>query len=106
MTEFQYPATAFFVAASIYIIALLRKRQWSPEVVDALTAVVLFCCYTVGQLADGVLGWQRPPASFWIGLITCYGAQQGAYKFGFKKTAVIKRLEAFRNGDQNDGTTR
>lgn len=83
-------ATTFMMAAATaggaWLVALLRKRNWSDDWVRLVVVLVSAACFLAGYLMDGKLFVIPMPSEFWTGLLATFGGQQIGY-FAWKKVA-------------------
>lgn len=72
-------------AVSPWLVALLRRHNWSDDTIQIVAVVVSAACFVLGQLADGALHWPLS-SDFLIGLAAAFGLQQAGY-MGYKRVA-------------------
>jgi peptidoglycan/LPS O-acetylase OafA/YrhL len=86
-------ATTFILAIiSPLAVALVRRCSWPKELVELAAALIVVALVVAGTALDGTLTWPLDGA-FWLTLAAAFGAQQAAYKFGWRNTAVAETLE-------------
>jgi hypothetical protein len=85
--------TAFFVALSVPLVALIRNCDWPDQVVFLLALITVAACYTVGQWFDQRLRWPLDPA-FLTGLLTAFGGQQVIFQ-SLKGSKFLDTLASF-----------
>lgn len=80
-------------ALSPWLVALLRKHNWSDDTIQIAAVIVSAACFIFGQLADGALHWPLS-SDFLIGLAAAFGLQQAGYQ-GYKRVApnVLSKVE-------------
>lgn len=89
MTASQF-MLLFAGIASPWLVALLRKHNWSSDLVVLVAGLVSLLCFLAGQLMDGALTWP-PSQEFWLGLAAAFGLQQSGY-YVTKKVAPAALL--------------
>jgi hypothetical protein len=65
---------------STFLIAVIRRRNWSSDLTTILSAAVILIFYVLASWLDGTLLWPLT-GQFLTGLLAAYGTQQGAYNF-------------------------
>lgn len=90
-------ATAFMMTfaavASPWLVALLRKRHWSDDVLQLVAVAVSFACFLLGQFADGALHWPLSE-TFWYGLAGAFGLNQAGYQIAKRVApATLEKVE-------------
>jgi hypothetical protein len=77
MTSTQF-MLGFSALVGPWLVALMRRHNWSEDLVTVTAVLVSFACFIFGQFADGVLTWPLS-GTFWLGLAGAYGLNQGGY---------------------------
>ena len=89
--------TFMLLAAGVvgpWLVAFLRKHNWSDELVVVVAAVVSLVCFLFGQFADGVLMWP-PSQDFWLGLAAAFGLNQAGYRVAKRAVpAAMAKVES------------
>ena len=75
----------FSASAGPWLVALMRRRSMSDDLVRAGAIVFAALCFVVGQFADGALSWPLT-SDFLTGLAAAVGLQQVGYSV-YKRVA-------------------
>jgi peptidoglycan/LPS O-acetylase OafA/YrhL len=71
--------TAIISVLSPIVVALIRRRQWSREVIALFSIFAVSCLYVIGKSLDQSLTWPLDGA-FWEGLLAALGTSKVSYE--------------------------
>lgn len=71
--------TVIISILSPILIALIRRQQWSREVIALFSIFAVSCLYVVGKAFDQSLSWPLS-GEFWEGLLAALGTSQVSYE--------------------------
>lgn len=88
-------ATTFIIAViSPFIVALIRRRQWSREVIGLFSIFAVSCLYIVGCAFDQSLSWPLG-GEFWEGLLAALGTSGLTYEaLRFVAPDALRKMES------------